>query len=48
MRRTARGELSELFGADTLPIDKFFRRLGIRGYAQEAYEKLSDEDKEIA
>ena len=28
LRRTAKGELAELFGADALPLDTFFRQLG--------------------
>ncbi len=33
MRRSISGELSELFGADALPLDKFMRTLGLRGRA---------------
>jgi penicillin amidase len=33
MRRTASGELSELFGAGTLPVDRFMRVLGLRSRA---------------
>jgi penicillin amidase len=33
MRRAISGELSELFGADALPVDKWMRTLGLRGRA---------------
>jgi penicillin amidase len=46
-RRTARGELAELFGHDALPIDKFFRRLGIRKLSEESYELLPEDEKEF-
>lgn len=36
MRRTAQGRLSELFGADTLPIDEFLRALDIYAISQRA------------
>lgn len=36
MRRTAQGRLSELFGAETLPIDEFMRALDIYTISQRA------------
>jgi penicillin amidase len=36
LRRTAQGRLSELFGAETLPIDRLLRALDLYGLAREA------------
>ena len=33
-RRVIRGEISELFGKDTLKLDKFMRQLGLRRLAE--------------
>ena len=47
MRRTAQGRLSELFGADTLPIDLVIRRLGIYGAARNSVHALRPETKRM-
>jgi penicillin amidase len=41
LRRTALGELSEIFGSATLEQDKRWRRFGFAQLAQQQYEKLS-------
>ena len=38
-----RGEISELFGQDTVMIDTFMRKLGLRRMAESAWDLL-DED----
>ena len=47
IRRAAKGELAELFGPDILPLDKFMRSVGIRRAAEEAYELMDEEAKEL-
>ncbi len=42
-RRTAQGRLSEIFGAETVPIDELMRTLDIYGVAREA-SRLQDAD----
>lgn len=37
-RRTAKGELSVLFGEKALPVDTFFRQINLRGLAKESWE----------
>ena len=46
-RRLAKGQLSELFGKDTLAIDKFMRAAGLNMLAQESFEVLSETEKRI-
>ncbi|MGR3812782.1 MAG: penicillin acylase family protein [Cognatishimia activa] len=45
MRRTAQGRLSEVFGAQTLDIDKLLRRLGIYTLAVSSVESLSERSR---
>jgi len=45
LRRTAQGRLSELFGARTLPIDDFLRRLDLYGLAQQSLQYQGDREK---
>lgn len=40
--RAVRGTLSELIGADGLPIDRLSRRMGLRRFGEEALEALDD------
>ncbi|TPE53824.1 penicillin acylase family protein [Amaricoccus solimangrovi] len=39
LRRTAQGRLSELFGAETLPIDRLMRALDLYGLARQAADR---------
>ena len=43
LRRTAQGQLSELFGAETLPIDRLMRALDLYGLAREAARRQDPE-----
>ena len=45
MRRTAQGRLSEVFGAQTLDVDKLLRRLGIYTLAVSSVESLSERSR---
>jgi penicillin amidase len=45
LRRTAQGRLSELFGAETLPIDELMRALDLNGLARTAAERLAPETR---
>lgn len=45
LRRTARGELSEVFGSACLPQDKLMRQIGFSRIAEEEYKLLSPEVK---
>lgn len=40
MRRLARGELSEILGASTVPLDRLFRTLRLHQHAQQYVQKL--------
>ena len=42
-----RGEISELFGADTLVLDKFMRGLGLRRLAEQSWEVMDSENRAI-
>jgi len=46
-KRVVAGEISELFGPETLLIDKFMRQLGLRRLAEESWKGLDTETKEI-
>ena len=41
------GRLSEIFGKDVLDMDKFSRTIGYRRLAEETYNTLSDEYKNL-
>lgn len=43
MRRTAQGKLSEIFGEDTLPLDKFLRALNLWSISLETTKRLDAE-----
>ena len=45
-RRVLRGEISELFGEDTLKLDKFMRQVGFRRLAEQAWDMLEEEHRE--
>ena len=45
-KRVVAGEISELFGPETLLIDKFMRQLGLRRLAEESWKTLDTETKE--
>ncbi|MFQ5663013.1 MAG: penicillin acylase family protein [Terriglobia bacterium] len=45
LRRTARGELSEIFGRGTLRVDKENRRLGLGAVADRAADALEDDTR---
>lgn len=40
LRRVGDGRLSEVFGEDMLPVDRFFRSLGFRQYAQRTIDSV--------
>ena len=42
-----RGEISELFGPDTLKLDKFMRQLGLRRLAEKSFETIPDEERAV-
>lgn len=44
-RRTAKGNLSEIFGEATVETDYFFRLMGIREIAEKIYNRLDNEAK---
>ncbi len=44
-RRAAMGELSEIFGENTVETDYYFRVMGIREIAEKIYDRLDDETK---
>ena len=44
-RRYAGGTLSEVFGAKTLPMDRFARTLGFRRTAEGIYAKMCIRDR---
>ncbi len=44
-RRVGAGRMSELVGADALPIDKFMRTLGLYRLAEQSIDHLSPETK---
>ncbi|MFA6569735.1 MAG: penicillin acylase family protein, partial [Bacteroidota bacterium] len=46
-KMTGRGQLSEIFGAKTLKIDKFMRALDIRRIASESYKAMPKSTKKI-
>lgn len=46
-RRIALGKLSEIFGARTLAVDRYFRTVGFSEIAHHIEEKLSPESREI-
>jgi penicillin amidase len=46
-RRVFSGTASEIFGKDALPIDKFTRSIGYKRLAQETYDNMSQEDKNM-
>ena len=46
-RRVFNGEISELFGEDTLKLDKFMRQVGFRRHAEKAWDLLEEEHREI-
>lgn len=46
-RRTASGELSEVFGEDTLSLDKYMRILGFKRQADKITSNLDDETKKV-
>ena len=45
-RRVIRGEISELFGEDTIKLDTFMRTLGLRRMAEDAWETLPQHHKD--
>ena len=45
-KRVVAGEISELFGPETLLIDKFMRQLGLRRLAEESWKTLDTDTKE--
>lgn len=44
-RRVIRGEISELFGEDTLKLDIFMRKLGLRRLAEQSLETMGEREK---
>ena len=44
MRRLAAGRLSEMFGSETLPIDRFSRTVGIKRMADKYLSQASEVD----
>ncbi|MBI4497443.1 MAG: penicillin acylase family protein [Chloroflexi bacterium] len=46
-RRVAAGRLSEIFGAGTLDIDRFMRRIGLRRAALDEATQLEQEEREV-
>ncbi len=44
-RRAVRGTLSELLGADTLPVDRLSRRIGFAAAAARILEEMREEDR---
>lgn len=47
MRRLAYGRLSEVFGEDTLAIDRMFRTFGLGRAAEESFESLGPRDRDL-
>jgi penicillin amidase len=47
MRRLGAGRLSEVMGAATLPVDRFFRTLGLMPLALESYRGLPDDTRAV-
>jgi penicillin G amidase len=47
LRRVAAGELSEIFGRNTLALDEQFRRLGLRQAAEREAASLTGEDRAV-
>jgi penicillin amidase len=47
MRRLGAGRLSEVMGRSTLPLDRYFRTLGLHHLAQETYRQLPDEARRL-
>lgn len=47
LRRTARGELAEVFGVGAVEVDKLHRIYGFRRVAERLFEKASDETHEV-
>ena len=47
LRRLATGELSEFFGDETLPIDKYMRNIGLKRIAEQNYIHLDSDTKDI-
>jgi acyl-homoserine lactone acylase PvdQ len=45
MRRLASGRLAEVLGEKALPVDRFFRTIGLAKAAEEGFEALEDEYK---
>ena len=46
-RRIAQGQLSELFGKETLKVDKYMVQLGIRKMSERAFELMKTEEKDL-
>lgn len=46
-RRTASGRLSEIFGEETVGIDRFIRHFGFNDLGQRSYELLGRDDREL-
>jgi len=46
-RRFARGTLSEILGEPLIPVDRYYRRLGIRRVAERDWPQLNDEARAI-
>lgn len=46
-RRTAQGRLSEVFGASTLPTDRYLRHLNFAASSRAVYQNMSPENKAI-
>lgn len=47
LRRLSCGELSELFGEETLKIDKYMRNVGLRRIAENNYVNLDEETRKL-
>ncbi|GJQ64730.1 MAG: penicillin amidase [Melioribacteraceae bacterium] len=47
MRRVAAGRLSEVVGAEALPVDKLFRTIGLARIVERDYPKLNDTTKQV-
>ncbi|MBK1716257.1 penicillin acylase family protein [Thiocystis violacea] len=47
LRRLASGRLAELFGPDALPVDRFFRTVGLAGEARRALEGMEPSDRAL-
>jgi penicillin amidase len=47
MRRVASGQLSQLFGASTVTIDKYFRSVGLHRDAEVTFANLGTEERQM-